>query len=324
MHQTITRRHVLTALGVMLASSSARAQAWPARPIRAVVPFAAGSAIDIVARAVFEQLSAQLGQTFVVEIRAGASGTIGTGFVAKAEPDGYTLLATSSAHAIAPAINDSLGYDTLRDFAAVVPLGLNPFVLVLAPEKGFKTAREFVTAAKAAPGTFNFASVGEGSASHLSAERFRLSAGMQAVHIPFKGGPEAMSEVMAGRVDFFFMALGAALPQIRAGKLTALAVNTARRSPALPLVPTLQEAGFGNAEFPTWFGLFLPARTPREIVDRLQRETAKALLEPTLRERLATLGVEPMVMTASEFDAHVQTELAVNAALVKAVGLKSK
>lgn len=325
MHHAITRRHALAALGVLLAAMRAKAQAWPARPIRAVVPFAAGSAVDVVSRAVFEQLSAQLGQTFVVENRAGAGGTIGTGFVAKAEPDGYTLLATSSAHSIAPALNTSLGYDTQRDFVAVVPLGLNPFVLVVAPEKGFKTAREFVTAANARPGAFSFASVGEGSASHLSAERFRLSAGMQAVHIPFKGGPEAMSEVMAGRVDFFFMALGAALPQIRAGKLTALAVNTGRRSPALPSVPTLQEAGFGNAEFPTWFGLFLPAKTPREIVDRLQRETAKALQEPKLRERLAALGVEPMVVvTAAEFDAFVETELALNAALAKAVGLNSK
>ena len=324
MHPTITRRHALSALGVLLASMRAKAQAWPAKPIRAVVPFSAGSAVDIVSRAVFEQLSTQLGQTFVVENRAGAGGTIGTGFVAKAEPDGYTLLATTSAHAIAPALNASLGYDTLRDFAAVAPLGLSPFVLVVAPEKGFKTAREFVAAAKARPGAFNFASVGEGSASHLSAERFRLSAGLQAEHIPFKGGPEAMSEVMAGRVDFFFMALGAALPQLRAGKLTALAVNTARRSPALPSVPTTLEAGFGNAEYPTWFGLFLPAKTPREIVDSLQRETALALQEPKLRQRLATLGVEPMVMTAGEFDAHVQTEHALNASLVKAVGLKPK
>lgn len=324
MHQAITRRHALTALGILLASMRAKAQAWPTKPIRVVVPFSAGSAVDIVSRAVFEQLSAQLGQTFVVDNRAGAGGTIGTGFVAKSEPDGYTVLVTTSAHAIAPALNPSLGYDTLRDFAAVAPLGLNPFVLVVAPDKGFKTARELVAAAKARPGAFNFASVGEGSASHLSAERFRLSAGLQAEHIPFKGGPEAMSEVMAGRVDFFFMALGAALPQIRAGKLTALAVNTTMRSPALPSVPTTQEAGFGNAEYPTWFGLFLPAKTPREIVDRLQRETAMALQEPKLRERLATLGVEPMVMTASEFDAHVQTELALNAALVKAIGLKSK
>ena len=324
MYPAITRRHALTALGALLSSLQAKAQAWPARTIRAVVPFAAGSAVDIVARAVCKQLSAQLGQSFVVENRVGAGGTIGTAFVAKAEPDGYTLLATSSAHVIAPALHAGLSYDALSDFTAVAPLGLNPFVLVVAPEKGYKTAQAFVTAARAKPGAFNYASIGEGSASHLSAERFRLSAGLQAEHIPFKGGPEAMTEVMAGRVDFFFMALGAALPQIRAGKLTALAVNTVPRSPALPSVPTTQEAGFGDAEFPTWFGLFLPAQTPREIVDRLQRETAKALQEPMLREQLATLGVEPMVVAAGGFDAQVKTELALNAALVKAVGLKSK
>jgi tripartite-type tricarboxylate transporter receptor subunit TctC len=287
------------------------------------VPFAAGSAIDIAFRVVLEQLATQLGQNIVVDNRGGAGGTIGTGLVAKAEPNGYTLLATSSAHAIAPSLYANLGYDPLRDFAAVGPIGLSPFVLVVSPQKGFKTAREFVAAANAKPGTFNFASVGEGSASHLSAERFRLSAGMHAVHIPFKGGPEAMTEVIAGRVDFFLMAMSAALPQVREGKLTALAVNTAKRSAALPSVPTTEEAGYSNAEYPTWFGLFLPARTPRDIVDRLQRETAKALQDPRLRERLVTLGVEPMVLTAGAFEAQIEKEVAINAALVKAAGLKT-
>jgi tripartite-type tricarboxylate transporter receptor subunit TctC len=324
MLNTIARRYAFMALGLLLAAVRVEAQPWPSKPIKAVVPFAAGSAVDIASRAVLEQLSTQLGQSIVVDNRGGAGGTIGTALVAKADPDGYTLLATSSAHAIAPSLNANLGYDPLRDFAAVAPIGLNPFVLVVAPEKGYKTARDFVAAANAKPGTFNFASVGEGSASHLSAERLRLSAGMQAVHIPFKGGPEAMIEVMAGRVDFFLMAMGAALPQIRQGKLTALAVNSAKRSAVLPTVPTTEEAGYSNAEYPTWFGLFLPARTPREIVDRLQRETAKALQDPKLRERLATLGVEPMIMTASEFQTQVEKELIINAELVKAVGLKSK
>ena len=169
---------------------------------------------------------------------------------------------------------------------------------------------------------FNFASIGEGSASHLSAERFRLSAGLQAVHVPFKGGPEAITEVIAGRVDFFFVALGAALPQIQNGRLAALAVNGANRSPALREVPTTQEAGFNNAEYPTWFGLFLPAKTSRDIVDKLHRETLKALQEPAVRDKLAALGVEPMVMTAIDFDAQVERELTINAALVKAIGLK--
>jgi tripartite-type tricarboxylate transporter receptor subunit TctC len=324
MYDAMKRRHAVMVLGLLLAGFEAEAQTWPTKPLKAIVPFAAGSATDIVPRVVFEQLATQLGQSIVVENRAGAGGTIATGFVAKADADGYTLLATSSAHAIAPSLYATLNYDPPRDFAAVIPLGITPFVLVVPPAKGFKTAGELVAAANAKPGAFNFVSVGVGSASHLSAERFRLSAGVQAVHVPFKGGSEAMTEVIAGRIDFFFVAMGAALPQIQGGKLTALAVNGTKRSPALPAVPTTQEAGFSNAEYPTWFGLFLPAKTPRDIIHKLHRETIKALQEAKVRDKLATLGVEPMVMTASDFDAHVQKEIAVNAALVKAIGLKAQ
>ena len=322
MYVPMKQRHAI--LGLLLWGLGAQAQTWPTKPVKAIVPFAAGSAIDIVSRTVFEQISTQLGQGFVVDNRTGAGGTIATGFVAKSEADGYTLLATTSAHTIAPSLYATQSYDPLRDFAAVIPLGATPFVLVVPPAKGFKTARDLVAAANARPGAFNFASVGEGSASHLSAERFRLSAGLQAVHVPFKGGPEAMTEVIAGRIDFFFVAMGAALPQIQAGKLTALAVNGAWRSPALPTVPTTREAGFDNAEYPTWFGLFLSAKTPREIVDKLHRETLKALQEPMVRDKLAKLGVEPMVMASSQFDAHVEKEIAVNAALVKAIGMKAR
>ena len=316
------RSITIIALGFTVATAQAAAQSWPTKPLKAIVPIAAGSLTDIVPRVVFEQLSRELGQTIVVENRPGAGQTTGAGVVAKSEPDGYTLLANSSAHTIAPALHPNLGYHPGRDLAAVATLGVSPFVLVVSPNRGFKTARDLVAAAKAKPGAFNFASPGVGSASHLSAERFRLSAGVQAVHVPFKGGAEAMTEVIAGRIDFFFVALGAALPQIRDGKLTALAVNGAKRSGALPDVPTIREAGFDNAEYPTWFGLFLPAKTPREIVDRLHRETLKALQEPKVRDRLATLGVDPMVMTPAEFDALVQKEIALNAALVKAIGLK--
>lgn len=276
---------------------------------------------DQLPRVLFEQLSAQLGQSIVVDNRPGAGMTIGSNLAAKAAPDGYTVLVTSSAHTIAPSLYTSLGYRPERDFAAVVPLGVSPFVLVVPPNRGFKSVRDLVAAAKAKPGAFNFSSPGVATASHLSAERFRLSAGVQAVHVPFKGGAEAMTEVMAGRIDFFFVVIGAALPHIQAGKLTALAVNGAKRSAGLPQVPTIQEAGVANAEYPTWFGLFVPAKTPRPIVSQLYRETLRALQVPKVMDKLATLGVESMVMNPTEFDAFVEKEIAINAALVKAIGL---
>jgi tripartite-type tricarboxylate transporter receptor subunit TctC len=310
------------ALGLGLATGHAAAQTWPAKPLKAIVPIAAGSLTDIVPRIIFEQLSTQLGRNIVVENRPGAGQTTGVAVVAKSDPDGYTLLANSSALTIAPAFYPNLSYDPARDLAAVAALGVSPFVLVVSPDKGLKSARDLVTAAKAKPGAFNFSSPGVGSASHLSAERFRLSAGVQAVHVPFKGGVEAMTEVMAGRIDFFFMALGAALPQIREGKLSALAVNGTTRSAALPDVPTIAEAGFNDAEYPTWFGLFVPVRTPRDIVDVMHRQTLKALQEPKVKDRLTKLGVDPMSMTPTEFDALVRKEIAINKALVKAIGLK--
>jgi tripartite-type tricarboxylate transporter receptor subunit TctC len=304
------------------AITDAKAQSWPTRPVRAIVPFAAGSSTDIIPRIVFEQLSQQLGQTIVVENRTGAGGTIGAAFVAKSEPDGYTILVSGSAHTIAPAIYPKLTYHPGRDFAAVVPLGISPNVLVIAPARGFRTVGDLVAAAKAKPGAFNFSSVGVGSATHMSAERFRFSAGIDAVHVPFRGGAEAMSEVIAGRVDFFFGPPALVLPHVREGKLTALVANGKSRTLALPDVPTTQEAGFKDAEYPIWYGLFVPAKTPRDIIDRLHSETVKALQTSKVQERLAALFVDPMIMTPDEFDAHVQKEIDLNAALVKAVGIK--
>jgi tripartite-type tricarboxylate transporter receptor subunit TctC len=313
---------LLSALGLALAAAQAVAETWPTKPIKAIVPIAPGSVIDIVPRTVFAQLSDQLGQAIVVENRPGAGTTLGVGAVARADPDGYTVLVNSSAHAIASALHPNLAYHPSRDFAAVTPLGVTPFVLVVSPARGFRTARELVAAAAAKQGAFNFSSPGVGSASHLSAERFRLSAGVAAEHVPFKGGAEMITEVIAGRIDFAFVALGAALPHVRSSKLTALAVNSAARSTALPDVPTLREAGFSDADYPMWLGLFVPARTPREIVDKLNREMLKALQEPKVKDKLAALGVDPMVMTPTEFDALVSEETRMNAELVKAIGLK--
>ena len=313
---------LLPALGLALSMSPAGAQTWPAKPLRVIVPVGAGSTTDIIPRAVFEQLSPQLGQPIVVENRTGAGGTIGTAFVAKAEPDGYTILALGSALTIAPSLYANLGYDPARDLAAVVPLGISPNVLVVAPKRGFKTVGDLVAAARARPGALNFSSVGIGTATHLSAERFLSSAGVSATHIPFKGGAEAMLEVMAGRVDFFFGPVSLVLPHVREGKLDALVVNGSERSAALPDVPTTREAGFADAEYPIWFGLFVPAKTPRPIVDRLNRATLRALQTPRLREKLAALGLDPMVMTPEEFEAYVRKEIVLNAGLVKVAGIK--
>jgi len=317
------KRHfaAITALILSLPVADAAAQAWPNKPLRAIVPVGAGSSTDIVHRIVLEQLSAQLGQPIVVENRVGAGGTIGSAFVAKAEPDGHTLLASGAAHTIAPAAYKSLPYDTSRDFIAVALVGTSPSVLVVPPARGVGSVADLVAAAKARPGALNFSSVGVGSATHLSAERFVSSAGIQAVHVPFKGGAEAMLEVIAGRVDFFFGPIALVLPHIREGKLRALAVNGSGRSSVLPEVPTLGEAGIARAEYPIWFALFVPARTPAEVVTRLNRETLAALQAPKVREKLASLGVDAVAMSPLELGAHVEREIALNATLAQQAGM---
>ena len=316
-------KRTLTLLAA-IAAFHASAQGWPTKPIRAIVPVGAGSSTDIVHRVVLEQLSSQLGQQVLVENRVGAGGTIGSAAVAKSPPDGYTLLAHGSAHTIAPALYKALPYDPARDFAAVAPIGVSPAVLVVPPARGMKTAGDLVAAAKARPNALNFSSVGIGSATHLSAERFVSSAALIAVHIPFKGGGEAMTEVIAGRADFFFGPVALVLPHIREGRLTALAVNTEKRSPALPQVPTLREAGIRDAEYPIWFALFAPAGTPREIVERLNREALAALQAQKVREKLAALGVDPMPLSLAEFAAYVEREVALNATLAQKAGLRAE
>jgi tripartite-type tricarboxylate transporter receptor subunit TctC len=315
---------LLAVAGLGLVAMPACAETWPTKSLRAIVPVGAGSTTDIIPRIVFEQLSTQLNQSIVVENRAGAGGTIGSAFVAKAEPDGYTILAHGSALTISPSLYLNPGFDPARELAPVILLGVSPNVLVVSPERGWKTVRDLIAAGKAKPGALNFSSVGVGSATHLSAELFRRSAGVDAVHVPFKGGAEALTEVIAGRIDFFFRPVGLVLPYIQDGKLRALVVNGVKRSPALPDVPTTLESGIANAEYPIWFGLFLPARTPSEIIATLHRETLKALQSPKVREKLAALGIDPMAMSSTEFAAYVQGEIARNADLVKAAGLKAQ
>jgi tripartite-type tricarboxylate transporter receptor subunit TctC len=320
----VTRLALIGILGLGMFSVETRAESWPTKPIRAVVPLAAGSTTDVIPRIVFEELARQLGQPIVVENRPGAGGTTGAAAVARSDPDGYTILANGSGHTIAPALYTNLGYSPSRDFVAVIPFGISPNVLVVPSTKGWKTAAELVAAAKQNPGALNYSSVGAGTATHLSAERFRRIAGFDAAHVPFKGGGEAITEVIAGRIDFFFGPIGLALPHIKEGKLTALLVNSKERSAALPEVPTTSEAGYANAEYPIWFGLFVPKKTPREIVDRLHRETLKALTQPSVRDKLVGMGIDPMLLTSGEFDALIGREIAVNAELVRLAGIKAK
>jgi tripartite-type tricarboxylate transporter receptor subunit TctC len=308
---------------IALPGSEVVAQAWPTRNITAIVPFGAGSASDVMSRVVLDQVSKQLGRPIVVENRGGAGGTLGANLVAKATPDGYTILATGAlgtTHAIHP----NLPYATLQDFAPVIPLGLQPMVLVSAPSKGFKTLGDLIAAAKARPGTLNFSSTGIGSPSHFAAERLRISAGFEAQHIPFRGAAEALTEVLAGRADFSFITLAPALSLINEGKLVALAVSTAKRASALAQVPTTTEAGLIDSAYTFWVGVFLPANTPRDIVVKLHRETEKALHMPFMQERLATIGVEPMPMSPEQFDKYFREDVEMNVKLVKAANISTQ
>jgi tripartite-type tricarboxylate transporter receptor subunit TctC len=320
---------VVRALGVValilvsLFAIAAPAQEWPAKPIRAVVPLTAGSATDLIGRTVADQVASQLGQPIVIENRPGAGNTIAMAAVARAEPDGYTILLNSSSHSIVPATFQNLPFDTLRDLTPVIPLGAIPTVLVVSPSRGYKNLQDFVAAAKAKGGAMNYSSAGAGNFSHFASEVLRLAAGFEAVHVPNKGPAEAATEVLAGRVDFFISPLTVALPLLKDGKLQALAVSGSQRASALPDVPTTVEAGYPNSEYNFWSGMFVPAKTPSAIRERLYRETQRALENPAVREKLAKLGVDPMPLSAEAFDRLVRNEVAINTKIAAAAGIRA-
>jgi tripartite-type tricarboxylate transporter receptor subunit TctC len=308
-----------------LAPLGASAQAgYPNKPIRVIVPFAAGSTTDIIARAITDKMSQSMGQQLVVENRGGASGTIGQAAVAQAAPDGYTIMVHSSSHTVSPHTFAKLPFDTEKDFVGITPISSTPNVLVISPSKNIKTLGELLTAARAKPGSMNFASAGQGSATHLNAEKFKLAAKIDAQNIPFKGSAEAVTEVMAGRVDYYFSPIAPVIGQIRNGQLVPLAVGSPRRAAALPNVPTTAEAGVPGSEFNFWIGMMAPAKTPREIVNRLHGEVVKALNTPEVKERFNTLGADAWTLSPEQFDAYIQGEIKSNAALVKAAGLEAK
>ncbi|WP_420223779.1 tripartite tricarboxylate transporter substrate binding protein [Pigmentiphaga litoralis] len=294
---------------------------YPNKPVRVIVPFTAGSTTDIIARAITDKLGASMGQTFVIDNRGGASGTIGQAAVASAPADGYTIMIHSSSHTVNPSTFAKLPFDTVRDFAAVTPISSLPNALVISPSKNIKTLQDLVATARAKPGSLNFASAGQGSATHLNAEKFKMAAKIDATNIPFKGSAEAVSEVLAGRVDYYFSPIAPVIGQIKEGHLLALAVGSPKRSAALPDVPTTAEAGVPGSEFNFWIGMMVPAKTPREIVNRLNDEVVKALASPEVKERFAKLGADAWTMKPEAFDAYIKEEIDANAKLVKAAGI---
>jgi tripartite-type tricarboxylate transporter receptor subunit TctC len=306
------------------ATSNGPGQAYPSRPIKFVVPFTAGSGTDIMARTIGDAMSKSMGQPIIIDNKPGAGGTIGANQVAKSEADGYTVLVHSSGHALNPAIYPNLPYDTVKDLTGVTPMAVLPNVMVVSPQRGWKTVADAVAEAKAKPGQLNYASAGVGSATHLNGEKFKLQAGIDAVHVPFKGTPEAISDVIGGRNDWFFAPLSSALPLIKDGKLQALAVSTAQRAPSLPNVPTTVEAGVPGSEYNFWVGMIVPAATPAPVIKRLHDEVIKALANPEVKERLSKLGAEPMPMEPQAFNAYIRTEMETAARIAKAANLKAQ
>lgn len=317
-------KRILTALAATLLAGSALAQAnYPNKPIRLIVPFTAGSVTDIIARTVGETMAKGLGQPLVVENKPGAGGTIGAALVAKSDPDGYTVLIHSSGHALNPAIYPNLSYDTVKDLTGITPLAAVPNVMVVSPTRGWKSVADVVAAAKARPGQLNYASAGTGSATHMNAEKFKLRAGIDAQHVPFKGTPEALTDVIGGRNDWFFAPLASALPLIRDGKLQALAVSSAQRSPSLPNVPTTLEAGIPNSDYTLWVGMIVPSATPAPVIKRLHEEAIKAVNGAEVKARLAALGAEAMPMEPVAFNAYIKAEMEAAAQIARTANLKA-
>ena len=306
------------------AATPAQPGSYPSKPVRLIVPAAPGGGADFLARIVSNRLAEQTGQSFVVDNRAGASGTIAADSTAKAAPDGYTLLlGQSTSIAIAPHLYQKLGYDTLRDLRPVTLVAEVPNILVVHPSLGVNTVKEFIALAKAKPGTLNFGSAGNGAPSHLAGEMFKAAAGVSMVHVPYKGAGLAVNDLLAGQIQVMFAPMVAVLPQVKAGRLKALAVTSASRSPAIAELPTLAESGLSGFAIVSWFGFFVPMATPQAVVDKLHSETVKALKHPDTIERFAKEGATPEGSTPAQFTLYVQQEYARYAKVVKDNGIKA-
>ena len=300
---------------MLVATAAVAADNYPTRPIRVISPFAAGSASDTVSRVVLDQVSQIIGQPMVIETKPGAGGVVGFADVAKANPDGYTVVVSSTSMGTGMVLHHSLPYDPAKDFAAVAMFGVQPNVLVASKQSGFETVADLVAAAKANPGKLTFASAGVGSSSHMAGERLRLAANIDVRHVPFRD--QGLTEVMAGRIDYYFIPLAAAASALGSGQLAVLAVSSTKRVALLPDVPSIAEAGYPAAEFSFWVGLSAPAQTPRAVIDKLHAATETALQDPALQEKLAKLGVEPKLMSVDAFAKFVKDDLVATMQLAK-------
>ncbi|MDP2004639.1 MAG: tripartite tricarboxylate transporter substrate binding protein [Rubrivivax sp.] len=322
---TVTRIGAVALALPLLLSGAASAQtgAYPSKPVRLIVPAAPGGGADFLARIVGTKLQEQTGQSFVIDNRAGASGTIAADLTAKSPADGYTmLLGQSTSMAIAPHLYAKLPYDTLRDLRAVTLVAEVPNMLVVHPSVPAKTVKELIALAKAKPGTLNFGSSGNGAPSHLAGEMFKGAAGVDMVHVPYKGAGPSVNALLAGQIQVMFAPMVAVLPQVKAGRLTALAVTSAKRSSAVPELPTLIESGLDSLAIVSWFGFFVPAATPQAVVDKLYQETVKALKAADTAERFAKEGAEPSGMSPADFTSYVAQESARYAKVLKDNGIK--
>lgn len=312
----------LTGLLLSLLSACALAQSYPGKPVRVIISFTPASATDIVGRLVSARLAEYWGQPVVPENRAGAGGSIGSAVVAKAAPDGYTLLINSNAHSVNPAIYANLPYDTVKDFTDIVPLSMAPNVLVVNVDSQHKSLMDLVSLAKAKPGAINFGHAGVGSGTHLNTEKLIAAADIKVTQVPFKGTPEVVQAIFSGSVDCYWVPISAGISHVKNGKLRALAVSSAKRSPALPEVPTTGEAGVQGADAPLWFGVWGPAGMPAEVVRKINGDVRKALAEPAVKQRLANLGNDPMDMSPEEFARFVRSEISDYQRVVRAAGIK--
>jgi tripartite-type tricarboxylate transporter receptor subunit TctC len=319
--KTLLRAAALTLFALTGTSEGAPAQTYPDKPIRLVVPFPAGGTTDILARAVGQKLGEHLGQQVVVDNKPGAGGNIGSDIVAKSAPDGYTLvMGTVGTHAINASLYKKMPYDHIKDFVPVSLVALVPNILVVHPSVPANSVKELIAYAKANPGKLNFASSGNGTSIHLSGELFKTTAGVEMTHVPYKGSAPAVTDLLGGQVQLMFDNMPSALPHVKAGKLKALGVTTAKRFPAAPDIPAIAEAGVPGYEASSWFGVLAPAGTPKEIVNKLSSEIAKILQTPEIKERLLSQGAEPVGNTPDQFAAFIKAETAKWAKVVKESG----